>query len=379
MNRYRIVLLILAMSLLQACSPSHEKKSERTIHVESQVLIDTLFYSGTIQPLAATIISSPVDGVITGTFFQYGDDVNANQLIFTISSTKFLSDYKAALMQYVKAKSEFNNSQSQLAEADFLHHNELISDDDYKMRQANFYASRLAFVQAKDALSTLMQQLEIKDIDLNKLSIADIDKITEAMRFKFDSEQLRIVTPAQGVILSASKNEEETKKLAQGDSIKQGDVLALIGDMQGLSVRIRVNEITVNQLKRGQKVKVTGIAFPNDILQGEIKQVDRQGETANGGLPTFPVDIIVPHLTKAQRALIHVGMSAKVEIDISKPARTMIPVFAIVERSGQYYVNILDAKTKKTHEALVRTGETTPNAVEVLAGLQPGDTIVIPH
>ena len=264
--KVRKLILLMMVIVIQSCSSSSQQSKQHIVKVTSQPLVDTLFYTGTIQPLKTTVVSTPVDGVITGTFFQYGDEVKTGQLVFNISSTKFLADYKSALMQYVKSKSDFDNARAQLTEADFLHQNELISDDDYKTRQANFYSNRLAFIQAKDALSVLMRQLEIKNIDLNKLSIADIDKITQAMQFKFDTEQLHIFSPVDGVILSGNKNESETKKLMQGDTIKQSDSLALIGDMRGLTVRIKVNEMTVNQLKSGQAVRVTGIAFPSEVL-----------------------------------------------------------------------------------------------------------------
>ncbi len=62
----------------------------------------------------------------------------------------------------------------------------------------------------------------------------------------------------------------ELKRIIKGDQVKQGDVLAVIGDNDGLMVHIEVSEFNINQLKIGQKVQVTGAAFPNFILQGMI-------------------------------------------------------------------------------------------------------------
>jgi multidrug efflux pump subunit AcrA (membrane-fusion protein) len=282
-------------------------------------------------------------------------------------------------LQYIKAKSEFNNSESLMRESDFLHKNQLISDDDYKMKQTNFYASQLAFVQAKDSLESLIHQLDMKEVNLYKLTIADIDKITKAMHLQMNSENLRVQAPTPGIILSATKNDEETKKLAKGDQIKQGDVLAVIGDMSGISVRIKVNELTVNQLKVGQKVQITGIAFPDETLQGQIKRVDRQGEIANGGLPMFLVEVMVPKLSEKQQRDIHVGMSAKVEINVDEEAHMMVPIAAIKEINGASYAVLFDESKNKPHDVLVKTGKTTMDSVAILSGLKPGDKIVIPN
>ena len=310
--------------------------------------------------------------------FQYGDKVTKGKTLFIISSAKFLSDYKSALLQYVKAKSEFNNSQTQLKESQFLFKNELISEDDYKMKQSNYYASQLGLLQARDALEILLLQMNLKDVDLKTLTIADIDKISQAMHLQNKSENIALVAPADGFVLSAGKGTDEAKKYMKGDTVKQGDVLGIIGDMNGLTVNVRVNELIVNQLRNGQKVQVTGIAFPEYILQGEIERVDHQGESTNGGLPTFSVEIKVSSLTPAQREKIHVGMSAQVKININESKSLLVPVKAIREKSGKSYVKKYDEKDHKLHDVDVATGKSNQETVSILSGLNPGDRIVIP-
>jgi multidrug efflux pump subunit AcrA (membrane-fusion protein) len=345
------------------------------------------------------VVASHADGVIVEMAFQYGEFVKEGRILFKISSTKFLSDYKSALLQYVKAKNEFNSSQTQLAESQFLHHHQLISDDEYKTKKSNYYINQLALLQAKDVLENLIHQLDIKDINLYQLTISDIDKITEAMHLKRNAEHLRIVSPITGVVLSPIKNDEESKKIIKGDIIKEGDVLAVIGDMSGLMIKIKVNELIVNQLKIGQKVKVTGIAFPDELLLGNILRIDKQGESINGGLPVFSVQIIVPYLTPSQQNTIHVGMSAKIEIDIEEKPIILIPITAVKMINGQTFVTMYEAMHKTIYnnnnginkvnkinkkyinlkKISVKTGKTTVENVEIISGLYQGDLIVVPN
>lgn len=372
------ITLVLLLSL-QACSRSSPADKNKLVTIKADTLANSLFYSGTVQPLRTLVVPSPADGVVVDMPFQYGEEVKSGQLLFMLSSAKFLSDYKTALMEYVKAKSEFNNHQTQLSEAQFLHKNLLISDDDFKMKQSSYYASQLALFQAKDALKNLLHQLDIKNLDPYKLTIADIDKLNQALHLQVGSENLRVMAPALGVILAVAKSEEESKKVVKGDTVKQGDALAVIGDMSGMSVRIRVNELTVNQLKVGQKVKITGIAFPDYLLDGEIKRIDKQGETVSGGLPTFPVEVIVDKLTDEQQKNIHVGMSAKVEINIQEQEQITIPIAALSEKNGVPYVKMLDMKSGKLHDRPVKTGKTTLDSVAILSGLKVGDKIASAH
>ncbi len=373
-------LIFIFMLGLLACSREQKLANKHIITVKSHAISNTLFYTGTIQPLKVLVVPSPADGVVIEKPFQYGETVAAGQLLFLISSEKFMTDYKTALMQYIKAKNDFNNGQSQLREAEFLHKNELISDDDFKTKRSNYYASQLALLQAKDSLEVLLHQLDIKNVDLYKLTIADIDKITQALHLQIGSDKnLRVLAPAAGVILSPAKSDDESKKVIKGDVVKQGDVLAVIGDMNGLSVRIKVNELTINQLNVKQKVKITGIAFPDHILAGEIIRVDRQGEVSGGGMPNFTVEVAVSNLTVEQLKEIHVGMSAKVEINIEDEAQITVPLAAVIEKNGDSYIQCYDEKLKKYKEVAIKTGRTTVDSVAILSGLKIGDKIVIPH
>jgi multidrug efflux pump subunit AcrA (membrane-fusion protein) len=378
MKGFARIVMMLWLVCLAACSRTPTIKDGHLEKVEAHVYAKTSYYSGTIQPLKTYVITSPADGVIVEMPFQYGEEIKPGQLLFQISSAKFMADYKTALMAYVKAKSEFNNGQTQLNEATFLHKHELISDDEFKMKQSNFYAAQLGLLQAKDALQSLIHQLDIKDASLYNLTIADVDKITQAMHHQSGDESLRVVTPVAGVALAPNKSEDENKKVFKGDIVKQGDVLAVMGDLSGLSVRIKVNELTINQLSVGQKVKVTGIAFPDHVLNGMVDRVDRQGEASNNGLPTFSVQVIVPKLTPEQQKQIHVGMSAKIEITTDEDPHMLIPIKALREKDGVSFVQTYNEQSRKFETVAVRTGKTTVDAVEILSGLSSGDNIVVP-
>lgn len=378
-SNMRLLSIVMLLSiLLTSCNHDTSTHENTIMTVESKPLHTRYYYTGVIQPLKTIVVTSPVEGVIEDMAFHYGDEVNAKQLLFTLYSDKFQTDYKNALTQYIKAKTEFNNSRSQLTEAEFLHKNQLISDDDFKSKQTTFYTSQLTMVQSQDVLSQMLKQLDIKGFNLYALTIQDIDKIMKALHAQDGSQKLLVSSPNKGVALLPIKGEgNEVKKFTKGDSVKLGDLLALIGDVSGLTIHINVNEFNVNQLKVGQKVTVTGTAFPQFNLEGHIASVDRQGQANAGGMPVFPVEIIVPHLTSEQQAVIHMGMSAKVEVAIESDPVISVPLAAVFEKNGMSYV-----KVKKRHniqDVLVKTGQTTENAVIIEANLKVGDHVVITH
>lgn len=377
-----VLSLVLMMGVLASCGSSDKTTSsngkEEIYTVSSHPFSTTLFYSGVVQPYKTFVITAPTEGVVQETLFHYGDVVKSGQLLFTLSSDKFQTDYKNALMQYLKSKNEFDTSRSQLKESEFLHKNELISDDDYKTKQTSFYNAQLSLMQAKDTLMLMLKQLDVKGLKLDDLSIENIEKVNQILHSQGEGNQLRITAPVSGVILLQTKGDtgdSDSKKVGKGDSVKQGDVLAVIGDVGGLTIRVNVNEFNINQLKTGQKVKVTGAAFSDFILDGHISGIDRQAQASQGGLPTFPIEIVVPKLTVEQQTIIHPGMSAKVQIDIEGPSAITVPIAAVFEKNGRSYVRVKNGR--KIHEVMVKTGQTTEDSVVIQSNLNEGDKVVI--
>lgn len=380
MKKYIIgfILVILVLSVVKYTH--HQAKiTSNVITVTKKTLHSDLYYSGIIQPLKSAVITSPVEGVINDVRFHFGDTVQKGQILLTITSEKFKTDYKTALMQYVKTKNELNTAKDQLLQSQFLYKNELIAADDLKLKKSAFYTAELAYMQAQDVLAAMLKQLNGKDIDFVKLSIEEVDKINQAFHMQDNSQQLIITAPANGIVLLPIKNDNSDKKLEKGDSIKQGDVLGLIGDTQSLVIRVNVSEFDINQIQLGQAVKVTGAAFPDYELQGSITGIEHQAHAGQSGLPIFTIEIVVPHISAQEQAIIHVGMSAKVEIKTGMADAIVLPLAAVQFKNNNPIVNVQDPQTGKVHEVMVKTGQTTPDSVMILSSLHSGDKVVIPH
>ncbi len=386
MKRYiQAAVIFVLVLLLYKCMHRHAGKTPEgssvvTVAAKSQG--STLFFSGIVQPLKTIVVTTPAEGVISDMTFHFGDEVKPGQLLFSISSDKFQTDYKSALMQYIKAKTDYVNGQSLMREGQFLHKNQLISDDDYKAKETGYYNAQLAMVQAKDTLDDMLKQMDLHGMSLYDLKIEDIDKIIKLLHAQSARQQIHVSAPAAGVVLLAGKGEGsdgELKKVLKGDQVKQGDLLAVIGDVSGLTIHISVSEFNINQLKVGQAVQVTGAAFPDFVLQGKISAINRQAEASQGGLPVFPIEIIVPTLTPEQQKVIHMGMSAKVAINAGGEPEIMIPIRAVLQKDGNTYVNVLDEKSGKTHEVAVKTGDTTLDSVVIKSNLALGEKIVVPN
>src|SRR5579872_595328 len=130
MKRYTTIIIILLLALsLYTCVHHPAKKEDRQTIVKSEPVNSILYYSGIVEPIKTTVVTSPTDGVINEMLFHFGDEIKQGQSLFSISSDKFQTDYKNALMQYIKAKTDYANNQNQMREGEFLHKNQLRSEE----------------------------------------------------------------------------------------------------------------------------------------------------------------------------------------------------------------------------------------------------------
>lgn len=185
--------------------------------------------------------------------------------------------------------------------------------------------------------------------------------------------------PVSGIVVKSAGGGtvggKVVKTAERGEVFQAGEVLLAIGDLTAFSVVSKVDEVDVTKVRPGQKVFVTGDAFPGTRLSGTIRSISPQAE--EGGVratPSFQVNMAMDALTAEQRQRILVGMSANVDIVVyEKPDALMVPVTAVGTDGDRRFV--VRRGPRGIEKVDVQTGATTLDAVEVTQGLQPGDVI----
>ena len=194
--------------------------------------------------------------------------------------------------------------------------------------------------------------------------------------------KLQILSPSDGIALLPNKtdNSEQSNadiRLTIGSQVKASQVLLTVGDITGITLTVKINELHINEIKLGQKAIITSDAF-EDALNGTVTHIDQQATSdSSGNAPTFAIKITVPAITPLQRKIIHVGMSAKVALTIDKPATIKLPLNAVLNVDGKVSVKLLDKTTGKIKTVPVITGATTLDSVVIQQGLKAGDEVIL--
>ena len=121
--------------------------------------------------------------------------------------------------------------------------------------------------------------------------------------------------------------------------------------------------------------------FTQPLLRGEVVRVSSQaaaGDRHGSALPAFEVAAVVEDLTQAQRGLLRLGMSARMEVVVYEKADALlVPIGAVDTGGGRPRLRVRDRDSGEVRLVEVVTGTTTLDSVEIVEGLSAGDEILV--
>ena len=125
----------------------------------------------------------------------------------------------------------------------------------------------------------------------------------------------------------------------------------------------------------GDEAIISGDAFPGHTLKGTLASVNKYVfDASNGGDVSYPVEIMVPALSDSDRAVITMGMTAKVAISQPIAGDVLVPIEAVQKDKAGLTVQkkMPEGGSKRVP---VTVGRTTPSKIVIESGIEPGDTI----
>lgn len=151
-----------------------------------------------------------------------------------------------------------------------------------------------------------------------------------------------------------------------------GDVLMTVTPQDTMTLTVPVDESDISSVKTGMLAEITVNALPEEVFEGEITKVAKTG-SGNGGSSKFDVEI-----TLDRQGEMLSGMSASAVISLYEKMDVLtLPAAALTEDGGKTVVyTALDKKTGEPVSPVeVTTGLSDGETVEILSGLQSGDSV----
>ena len=151
-----------------------------------------------------------------------------------------------------------------------------------------------------------------------------------------------------------------------------GDTLMTVTPQDTMTLTVSVDESDISSVKTGMTAEITVNALPDEVFEGEITKVAMSG-SGNGGSSKFAVEITLPRQSDMLS-----GMSASAVISLYEKMDVLtLPAAALSEDGAKTIVyTALDQKTgEPANPVEVTTGISDGETVEILSGLQSGDSV----
>ena len=286
--------------------------------------IDTVSRSvratGSVEPIRTVVVNSQVAGALLSVNVEEGDRVARGAVLARIDTGELEAQLRSA-----EASLEVARRAAERAEK--LREQQIITEAEYEADQAAFVAARATH----DQLRTRVNYGTVR-------------------------------APISGVVLQ--------KAVEAGHIVGNQTRLFTVGDVEPLVVRVPVSELDVTALSEGDTVAVSLDALPAADLVGRVRRIFPAADSATR---LVPVEIA---LAGASAREVRPGFLARVTFALEPRGGVLtVPAAAVIEAQSGAAVFVIDSA--RAVRRRVQRGETYGGRAEIIAGLSPGDSVIV--
>ena len=397
-----------SLSAVPSSPASAQKAATTVMPVTPQPVSSSITLTGKLLPLQMVNLTSPISGKVGQIMVRYGDLVKAGQPLLTMDTSEAMIKYREAKAAYIKAQNSYQqmekwdtsadvarahrslakakltleNQKKTLDESERLYKKGIIPATEYESAKHQYTNQQMDYLSAQEELKAAQEKGNSENRKVSRFELENAE--SRMKQAEKDIASSTVVAPVSGILMKppASGQSKEGRTVERGTTFQQGELLLAIGDLSGFSVNAKLDEVDVTKVQLGQKVRVSGDAFPGQQLNGSIQSISPHAEEGEGGksVSSFGIRVVIDSVPPELKKRIMVGMTANLEIIIyEKPDALMVPLVAVHEEQGKRYVirKKGNAPSDAAEKIAVTTGYTTQEMVEITNGLKAGDLIEV--
>ncbi len=223
----------------------------------------------------------------------------------------------------------------------------------------------LSYEKAQDAMDDYSSDSQIKNASLSLQDARiNLEKLMES------GDDYEITAPISGKVI--------TKNAKAGDKIdvsNSQEKMAVIYDMSSLKFELMIDELDINKVSVGQKVKITADALDGKEYTGFVEKVSIDGTEASG-VTSYPVSVVIEDFDEELLP----GMNIDAEIEVGNVQNVLAVPKSAVSRDNIVYVagekeDVTDRAPEGFKSVKVETGLNDGSYVEIISGLSEGDEV----
>jgi RND family efflux transporter MFP subunit len=345
MTRQLWVLLVFGALAASGCGKGDEPGREssgvapvavRAMVVATQSAEEPIQYSATIEPAEEASIAGKIMGRVERILVSEGDAVRKGQLLVKLEGGDVRAKLAQAEAGVVEATVHFENAKKNLERFESLFQQNAATQKELDDVRVGYESARARLRAAEEMKREVEELLQYVDV----------------------------VAPFDGVVTKTHVD--------AGDLASPGQPIISLENARRLEVVASVPESQIEQLSIGMPVKIVIPSQSGDVPDQEFTgSIDQIVPTADPGSHQFVVKVFIQNPGGTVRS----GIFARLVVSRALAEQLMVPAGAIHRRGQLEGVYIVDDDAR-AHLRWIRTGRTVGEWVEVIAGLEPGETVV---
>jgi len=311
------VLLFVLLGLLPlplTAAPADEPVTVPVARVEAREIPALVELTGTVQAAERAAISARVSGVVSRVAVSLGSTVAAGEVLVTLEAGEITARLRQAEAQLAQAKRHLERDRSLLAR-------DAATPETVRTRADQFAIAQAAHQEARSMLA-----------------------------------YTTITAPFAGVIIA--------KRVNAGDLATPGTVLLELEDNRRLQVRTALPESLIARVRMGDRLTVHVPAAGVEVAAA----VAEIGPASDPSSRSAAITLDLP-----PGADLRSGQFARVLVPAESAIALLVPESAVLPSGQMDRVFVIEGDTARLR--LVRTGQRRDGLVEILAGLDPGETV----
>jgi HlyD family secretion protein len=377
--------LVAAAALAWGLLRKHEPPKITFVRAQRQTLVSTLPTNGKVEPFEWQSVRAETAGVVSRVTVQDGQSVGRGAELARMSDPSLQTDIDAAEAKVAEARanlaaaqaggrpSEITDIDNSLARAHLDLEQQQIDYNSLRRLADKQAATKAEVLNARDKLQHT--QLTIDGLEKRRASLVAKPDVAANEARLHDAEVLLEAAKARAALIVVHSPLAGTVydlAARAGAYLNVGDLVANVGRLDRLRVRVYVDEPELGRVAVGQPVTITWQALPGRQWQGIVERKP----TSIEALGSRQVGEVVCTIENPGRELIP-GTNVDAEI------RTAVVDHALVipretlrhDAQGDYVLALRDDTVERR---AVKTGASTVSLVEVTAGLSDGDAVAVP-
>ncbi len=338
----------------RALNPPPPPPPPPSAKVEEADIIQLVQAAGVLQAKTKVDVGAQVSGQIQTLHVQLGQQVKKGELLVSLDPELARNDVARAEAALLQQKALLESRQVDLATArrERDRQRRLLAGDATAALEAERAESDLAKLEAEvRGQSAVMSRLQ-----------ADLAQTQVRLGYT------RITAPMDGTVVSLPVQVGQTVI-----AVQITPVMLTLADLDTITVRTKVPEADIQTVQVGQVARFTTLAGEGQFYEGKLRVIQPVPERVGNAVfynVLFEVD------NRARK--LYSDMTVQVDVETGRVKDVLaMPMVALGERGkdARFRVTVLD-KDQKQQPRFVRTGLQDGTRVQVLEGLQLGDTVL---